>query len=34
VGGLDFWDQFHDGVVMRLCFAMRGIARGHIARAR
>ncbi len=25
VSGLDFGDQFHDGVMMRLCLAMRGI---------
>jgi hypothetical protein len=30
VSGLDFGDQFHDGVVMRLCFGLRGIARGPI----
>src|SRR6266702_1978090 len=34
VSGLNFRDQFHDEVMLRLCFGLRGIARGYMARAR
>jgi hypothetical protein len=30
VSSLDFGNQFHDGVMLRLCFDLPGIARAHI----